>query len=85
MIDPAKEIAAMKSAIRNGLKSYQEALREQGYNPTKVIQEIAESNKILDENKILIDCDPRRLTDQGMFQNMNTQKQPTSKEKNKCN
>ncbi len=70
MIDPPKEIAAMRDAIRSGLKSYPEALRELGYNPFEVINEISEFNKIIDKYLIKIDCDPRNLTQQGQIQNI---------------
>lgn len=87
MIDPAKEILAMKNSIRNGLKSYHEALRELGYNPEKVIKEIAESNKMLDENKILLDSDPRYTGGQGNLQikQANSKKRKTNEVSNLCN
>lgn len=71
MIDPLKEIAAMRDAIRSGLKSYPEALRELGYNPYEVINEISEFNKIVDKLGIKLDCDPRNLTQQGQIQQAN--------------
>lgn len=71
MIDPPKEIAAMRDAIRSGLKSYPEALRELGYNPFEVINEIAEFNKLIDKLGIKLDCDARNLTQQGQIQSTN--------------
>jgi len=69
MIDPTKEYAAMTEAIRAGLKSYPEALRELGFNPTKVLDEIQNFNSLLDARKIYLDCDPRHMNKQGMLQN----------------
>jgi len=58
-VDPVKEIAAIKAAVRAGLMSRPEAIRQLGYDPTDVTEEIAEDNKLLDEKKILLDTDPR--------------------------
>jgi lambda family phage portal protein len=79
MIDPPKEIAAMRDAIRSGLKSYPEALRELGYNPFEVINEIAEFNKIIDKLEITLDCDPRKVTQQGQFQQNKIEKTKSKK------
>lgn len=68
MIDPTKEIAAITASIRSGLKTLPEALREQGQDPDKVLQEIADSNAKLDALNIVLDSDPRKLTGQGMAQ-----------------
>lgn len=57
--DPAREIPALLKAIRAGLITLQEARREQGYNPTKMNKEIAESNAELDALGIILDSDPR--------------------------
>ncbi len=59
MIDPVKETNAISLAIRNGLTSWQEAVREQGYDPNTVLEQIAEDNSKADEKKIVLDCDPR--------------------------
>ena len=70
MIDPVKETAAMVSAIRSGLKTHKEAVKELGYNPQKIYDEIAEVNAILDEKKIILDSDPRETSQQGIRQNL---------------
>lgn len=59
MIDPVKETEAMALAIRNGLTSWQEAVRELGYDPNTLIAQIVEDNKKFDENKIVLESDPR--------------------------
>ncbi len=82
MIDPVKETAAVVSAIRNGLKTHKEALKEFGYNPLHFYDEIAEINKILDSKKIILDSDPRKVSQQGIFQNtQNNNKNSNSKNK----
>lgn len=59
MVDPEKEVRATKEAIRAGLMSYKGALIELGIDPESHVKEIVDSNKMLDENKIIIDSDPR--------------------------
>lgn len=61
LMDPQTEIDSTASAIRNGLMSYQGALRELGLNPKLHVKEISESNKLLDDNNIVLDSDPRKV------------------------
>jgi lambda family phage portal protein len=68
MIDPSKELSALKDAVRSGFKALPEAIREQGLDPDQVFEEIAESNAKLDALKIVLDTDPRQITMQGMMQ-----------------
>lgn len=60
MIDPVKETTAIKDQIRSGLRSWSEAVREQGYEPDDVIAEIASDNAKFDANKIILDSDARQ-------------------------
>lgn len=60
MIDPAKETIAARTAIRAGLKSLSEQLRELGYHPDEVLAEIADDAKKLDALGIMVDSDGRR-------------------------
>lgn len=59
MIDPVKETNAMALQVRNGFISYQEALRQLGYDPEDTLAEIAAFNKILDDLGVILDSDPR--------------------------
>ncbi len=68
LIDPSKEISAMTDAMRSGLTSYQKAVRELGYDPAEMLEEIAEHNDKLDELKIKLDSDPRNMTKAGLVQ-----------------
>lgn len=64
MIDPAAEVAATRDAIRSGFQSVPGALRELGLDPKKHLKEIAESNAMLDEFGLILDSDPRRISNQ---------------------
>lgn len=68
MVDPAKELPPIISAVRSGLMSLSEALREQGYNPETVLREIASDNALLDELGLVLDTDPRKTSGQGQAQ-----------------
>jgi lambda family phage portal protein len=60
MIDPGKEIAAIKEAIRNGLMSLPAAHRELGEDSDLLLEEIAATNALLDELQLMLDSDPRQ-------------------------
>jgi len=68
MIAPKEEIAALKDAIRSGLASWQETVRELGYDPDALAAEIAADNKRFDELGLVLDCDPRKTAAQGQQQ-----------------
>lgn len=59
MIDPVKETNSIVTAIKHGLISMPEAIKEAGYMPDVVLQETADWNAELDKNKIILDSDPR--------------------------
>jgi lambda family phage portal protein len=60
MVDPIREIPAIKDAIRSGLMTQSEAIREQGYDPEQLLTEMAADNARLDELNITLDSDPRK-------------------------
>lgn len=64
MIDPQTEISAAKDALRSGLMTLPQALREFGFDPEKHLEEIASANKKLDELGIILDSDPRKTGNQ---------------------
>ena len=68
MIDPANEGLAYQRNIRSGLMSLSEALRERGYDPEAVLEEMAEDNEKLDELGLILDSDPRKMTQAGQAQ-----------------
>lgn len=61
MIDPASEVKALVQAIRAGLMTQEQAILALGGDPEKQFDEIAETNKKLDELKIVLDTDPRKV------------------------
>jgi len=65
MIDPKTEITAIKDAIRSGIKTLPEALREQGYDPETFFAEYAEATKLIDKYKLVLDSDPRNVAING--------------------
>lgn len=68
MVDPAAEGLAEMRNVRAGLKSLYEMIRERGYDPDEVFAEIAAGNKKLDELGIVLDSDPRKMTQAGQAQ-----------------
>ena len=59
MIDPSKEIVAMKDSIRSGLSTLSDSLRQLGINPKQHFAEYAADMKKLDELKLTLDSDAR--------------------------
>lgn len=68
MIDPTKEIPAQIKAIRAGLKTWSETVRENGYDAEHQAQQIEEDNKRFDDKQIILDTDPRKVSNGGQFQ-----------------
>lgn len=59
MVSPKDEIPAQRDAVRAGLASRSEKLREAGYDPEQVDQEIADDNARADRLGIRFDSDGR--------------------------
>lgn len=68
MVDPVREIPAIKDAIRIGLKTPSEAVREQGFDPELHFNEYSDDLKRLDSLGLVLDCDPRKVSGQGQAQ-----------------
>lgn len=58
-VDPAKEVAATKDAVRAGLLTLADAIAEQGEDPDDRLEEMARINARLDELGLKLDSDPR--------------------------
>ena len=67
-IDPLKDALATKAMIRMGLKTWAQAVSEQGYDPDRQANQIAEANEMLDALGIILDVDPRRANATGSAQ-----------------
>jgi len=65
MIDPSAEGLAYQRAIRSGIMSLSEAIKERGYDPDSLLAEIDADNKKLDKLGIILDSDARQTTQQG--------------------
>jgi lambda family phage portal protein len=65
MIEPDKEGLAHQRNVRTGITTMPEVLRERGYDPDEVLAEMAEWNKKLDKQGIVLDSDPRKTTQAG--------------------
>ena len=60
MIDPTKEVPALKSAVRSGFITLQDAMIQNGYEPEVMINQISDMNEKLDGLGIILDTDPRQ-------------------------
>lgn len=68
MIDPVRETSALGALVRLGLDSRDDVIQQLGRNPEDVDQEIAEGNARLDALGIIIDSDPRKISQAGQYQ-----------------
>ena len=68
MVDPANEGLAIMRNVRAGIQSLSDALRERGLDPETVFAEMAADNATLDRLKLVLDCDPRKMTQAGQLQ-----------------
>jgi len=77
-IDPSKEINATIDAVRGGMMSLSEAIRENGYDPEEVMLEMQQDNKRLDALGLVVDSDPRKITGAGQNQSEPRKSQKSS-------
>jgi hypothetical protein len=68
MIDPDKEGLAYMRNVRAGVMSHSEALRERGYDPDETLEELAADFERLDRLELVLDIDPRKMTQAGQAQ-----------------
>ena len=68
LIDPATEIKATGLAVRYGFQTLSEAIRELGYDPEEVMQEMADDNALIDKLGLVLDSDPRKVSAAGLTQ-----------------
>lgn len=71
MINPTEESKAAIISIRAGLQSRSEFIRSSGGDPEQVDQDIADDNKRADELGLVLDSDPRKLSQVGQVQQSN--------------
>lgn len=68
MIDPTKEIPAHIKAIRAGISTLSDVIRQYGKHPSAQFEEIKQDNEIIDKNGLILDSDPRKVTASGSLQ-----------------
>jgi hypothetical protein len=79
-VDPLKDTMADLKRIRMGVLTLSEAIVQNGYDPDQQLTEIARINAKLDKLEIILDCDPRNVTDRGQEQPAGTEeRKPDSK------
>ena len=67
-IEPDKEGAAIRTNVRSGITTHSEALRERGFIPEEFWEEYQSDLEELDKRGLVLDSDPRRMTQQGQAQ-----------------
>jgi lambda family phage portal protein len=68
MVNPDVEIRANMQAVRSGQKSLSEVIRESGYDPEEVLNEIRDDFERADKLGLVLDCDPRKTSQAGLTQ-----------------
>lgn len=68
LIDPAREIAAMRDKVRAGFASRSGTIRELGFDPERLMQEIAEDAAQADAAHLVFDSDARVTSGAGQAQ-----------------
>lgn len=68
MIDPNSELNAQVNAIRAGVTTLSEVIRQNGFDPVEVLNERAQDDALLDKLGITLDSDPRRIMKSGSIQ-----------------
>lgn len=59
MIDPTKETKALVEMIRGGLLSWQDAVRQLGFSPDEIIEQMKKDRDMFDKAGLMPECDPR--------------------------
>ncbi|HXP88821.1 MAG TPA: phage portal protein [Bryobacteraceae bacterium] len=77
-VDPLKDTMADLKRIRMGVLTLTEAIAQNGYDPDGQLEEIARINAKLDKLEIILDCDPRNVTDRGQEQPAGTEERTPS-------
>ena len=68
LVDPTREVPAIRDAIRSGLKTQSEAIRETGRDPEEFFAEKKADDERLDKLELILDSDPRKIQLNGELQ-----------------
>lgn len=78
MIEPDKEGLAHMRNVRAGIITMPAVIRERGEDPDEVLEEMREWNEKLDAAGVVLDSDPRRMTQAGQVQGSKAATEPVS-------
>lgn len=78
ILEPDKEALAYGRAIRIGMLTWDQMIREQGGDPVAQLKQIAARNKELDAAGVVLDCDPRMTNSSGQKQQLPSGQQSDS-------
>lgn len=59
MVDPTKEVPALKDSVRSGFTTLSEAIRQSGKDPDQHFEELKRDNETLDKLNLTLDSDAR--------------------------
>lgn len=68
MIEPDKEGLAIQRNIRSGIQTLKQAIKERGLNYEQFLDELQNDFKELDKRGLVLDMDPRKVTQAGQLQ-----------------
>lgn len=71
MVDPTREIPAFMYAVRSGFATWQQAVTSMGWDPRTQADEIKAANALFDDRGLILDIDPRRVSNAGGAQSPN--------------
>jgi len=80
--DPLKDVNARIKEVRAGFRSLSSAIAETGENTDDVLDEIQSDNAKLDKRGIILDSDPRRISQAGQVQQPVDTDDPPEKDEN---
>lgn len=78
MVDPTKEVPALKDSVRSGFTTLSEAIRQSGKDPEAHFEELRRDNETIDKLKLTLDSDPRKTQKSGASQNDEPVGEPTT-------
>lgn len=67
-VNPQQDAAADLAEMRMGTLTLPKAIAKRGWNPKAILREYAETYALLDKLGIVLDSDPRKVTQQGLSQ-----------------
>ena len=68
MISPREEVPALTGAVRSGQKTLVQVAAERGLDIDELLDEIEETNAMLDARGLVLDSDPRKVSAAGLTQ-----------------